>query len=546
MTNPPIRVLLIEDDPVAARLIRAELSHVGGQPFELEWTSRLSEGLDVLTREKIDVILLDLGLPDGQGLATLTKALAAAPQAPIVVLTALDDEKLAVEAVRHGAQDYLVKGNASGEMLRRAMRHAIERKQAQEALRQREEQLRQSQKMEAVGRLAGGVAHDFSNLLTAILSYSEFLAESLPAGDPLRDDVEEIRHAAERGASLTRQLLALSRKQVLAPEVLDLNAVVTEFDRLLRRLIGEHINVVNVLSPALGFVKADRTQIEQVLVNMTANARDAMPNGGRITIETSNVDLSPKGAARTTGLEPGPYVALTVSDTGTGIKEGALEHLFEPFFTTREEGRGTGLGLATVYGIVRQSGGDVQVTSKPGEGSRFRVLLPRVGGPLPEPGVTEGTRQPPRGSETVLVVEDEESVRGLTAKALGKCGYTVLAASNPRDAIALARQRGEPLDLLLADVVLPIMSGPELARRIGADRPDMKVLFMSGFTDNVIVRQDVLDAGMPFLQKPFTPAALLAKVRRPPQKPRRGIRMRTAGCMHSSISIQGFRHPITA
>ena len=375
-----------------------------------------------------------------------------------------------------------------------------------------EEQFRHAQRMEAVGRLAGGVAHDFNNLLTVIGGYGELLLTSIPRGDPNRAALEEIVTAGERAASLTRQLLAFSRKQVLAPEVLDLNVIVAGMDKMLRRLIGEDIALVSVPAADLSRVRADPGQIEQVIMNLAVNARDAMPTGGRLTIETRNATLA-EGSARVS-LPPGSYVLLTVCDTGTGMTAQTMEHIFEPFFTTKEQGKGTGLGLATVHGIIRQSGGDVAVESAPGKGATFEIYLPPVEVDERSPESPSGVlRAVPRGSQTILLVEDEKPVRTLCRAVLEALGYAVLEATDAEDALKAVATRTGPIHLLVTDIVMPGVGGPELARQFGSLLPGARVLFVSGYSDEAVMRGGVIKSGAAFLQKPFSPASLARKVR---------------------------------
>jgi len=375
-----------------------------------------------------------------------------------------------------------------------------------------EEQFRQSQKMEAVGQLAGGIAHDFNNLLTAILGNTQLLLRDLPAGDAKRGDVEEIRKASERAASLTRQLLAYSRRQMLQPVVLDLNVVVAEMDKMLRRLIGEHIALATVLAPDLGRVRADPNQIEQVIVNLAVNARDAMTEGGKLTIETANIDLDEPFAQAHFGSLPGPYAMLAVTDSGTGMDATVRAHLFEPFFTTKEVGKGTGLGLATVYGIVKQSGGYISVYSEPGQGSSFKIYLPRITAPAGPGGAAQKTGAE-RGTETVLVVEDEPAVLTLSRRALEAHGYVVLAATDAAAAMRIVERHGGTIHLLVTDVVMPGLSGRELADRLTSRRPGIRVLYMSGYPGDAVVQHGALPLGSAFLQKPFSADGLARKVR---------------------------------
>jgi len=376
-----------------------------------------------------------------------------------------------------------------------------------------EEQLRQAQKLEAIGQLTGGIAHDFNNIVTVIQGYTGMLLGNSSSHQPGYEELREIQIAGERAADLTRQLLAFSRKQKSLPRILDLNGVVSNLDRMLRRLIGENITLTTSLASNLDPVEADPGQLEQVIVNLVVNARDAMPGGGEVTIETSNVVLGEPQASPALGMKPGPYVRLQVRDTGTGMDTETLSHVFEPFFTTKEPGRGTGLGLATVFGVVKQSGGNVYVESEPGRGSVFKIFLPRAEGQAePEPLRSEPSPTEVRGGEVVLVVEDDAAVRRLACQILAKRGYAVLEAADPDRGLEIARQRAQRIDLLVSDVVMPQMSGPDLARRVAELRPGTKVLFLSGYAGRVVA-EGGLDPNAPFLEKPFNPEDLLKKIR---------------------------------
>jgi len=749
-----IRVLLVEDNPGDARLIVEMLRDVSDQ-FDLESVGQLDAALEALGRAAVDVVLLDLGLPDCQGLETFERTRQGAGSEPIIVISGLDDEAVALEAVRSGAQDYLVKGRIEGQGLARVIRHAIERQRAevklrwltlavdqspasvfitdprgtieyvnekfveitgysaaeaigktprilksgltppdyykklwatilagntwhseiqnrrkngdlywdsvvvspirnargevvhflavQEDITQRKEneqtiraseerlrtlfetvnlivlgldasgrvnyvnpyflqltghtreeafgsdyfeqflpksqaerlreafrelkasdahahyqnpivtkageermiswhnivvrdsqgrptgtlsigeditehqrletQFRQAQKMEAVGRLAGGVAHDFNNLLTAIFGYSDLLAEDLPPDHPGRADLAEIRTAASRASALTRQLLAFSRQQVLQPIVLNLNDVVENIEKMLHRLLGEDVELEAHLAKDLGNVRADAGQIEQVIMNLAVNARDAMPTGGKLTVETANIELDAEYADQHQPVIPGSYVMLAVSDTGTGMDEAVKAKIFEPFFTTKEAGKGTGLGLATVYGIVKQSGGYVWLYSEPGQGAAFKIYLPRVDAPRDAPVLSPALSGTIAGTETVLLAEDDPLLLPLARELLTKLGYRVLQARDAAEARTIARAHEGEIHLLVSDVVMPGGGGFQLAQELHKERPTMRVLYMSGYTDEAVVRHGLLERGLNYLQKPFTPAVLARRVR---------------------------------
>jgi nitrogen-specific signal transduction histidine kinase/CheY-like chemotaxis protein len=397
-------------------------------------------------------------------------------------------------------------------MILLAIDNITERKLTQQVLRKSEEHLRQSQKMEALGRLAGGIAHDFNNLLTAIIGYSSLLYDRLAGDESAIDQVLEIKTAGERATSLTQQLLAFSRHQVLQPKVLDLNAIVADFDRMLRRLVGERIKVAVDCEPALRQVRADPGEIGRAIMNLSLNARDAMPEGGTLTIETANVTLTEVDVPNKE-LAPGRYVMMAVRDTGVGIDAEVRAHIFEPFFTTKDTGKGTGLGLATVLGIVEQSGGAIRCESEPGRGTTFAIFLPAVAEAVDKGAHPAGfLAKAPKGSEVILLVEDEDAVRKLARMILEASGYVVLEARNGREGLALCEAHAGPIDLLVSDVVMPELGGRELAEGALKLRPGMKVMFMSGHTQDVILKEGV-QKGTAFLQKPFTAVEIAQKVR---------------------------------
>jgi signal transduction histidine kinase len=381
------------------------------------------------------------------------------------------------------------------------------------ARRELEDQLRHAQKMESVGRLAGGIAHDFNNLLTAITGHGELLAQSLEPGDERHADVSAINAAAARAATLTRQLLAYGRQSLLHPEPINLNEVIIGFEPMLRRLIGEDIRLRTDLATDLGWVRADAGQLDQVILNLVVNARDAMPDGGTIVLATENVDLDEAYVAEQPKAKPGPHVSVAVRDTGVGIDQETIGRIFEPYFTTKERGRGTGLGLATVLGIVEQSGGHIEVTSDPGHGTTFRILLPREVEPAPPVALETSSAPVGTGRETILLAEDEESVRQLARTVLVQAGFRVISAADADSAMAAAGDHDGPIDLLLTDVIMPGGTGKELAARFTVAYPEARILFMSGYATEVLSAQGVLDPGVAFLEKPFLPAILVRKVR---------------------------------
>jgi two-component system, cell cycle sensor histidine kinase and response regulator CckA len=528
MTEPalPDRVVVLhlEDDPRDSRLIQRELDSLG-LVCDFERVETEADFRAAIARGGFDLILADHSLPSFDALAALAIAREQVPNLPFICVSGSLGEELAIEALKHGATDYVLKQRLSrlAPAVRRALQEAAERANRQRAeaeVKDLEARLRQSQKLEAVGQLAGGIAHDFNNLLTVINGYCERLIASAGEAGPARHDLDVIHKAGRRAASLTSQLLAFSRRQMLQPRVIELNATVRDIEKLLRRVIGESINMTTTLDPALDATRADPGQIEQVLMNLAINARDAMPDGGTLTIATTNLAVPEDASA---DLPPGRYVQLSVRDTGHGMDEETLTHIFEPFFTTKEVGKGTGLGLPTVYGIVMQSGGHITVESAPNEGTAVHVYLPRVD---PVAAASAAAAPPPaaaRGHETLLLVEDEELVRGLVREFLESAGYTVIEAGDAETALRLVETGGAPaLDMLVTDIVLPGMNGAQLAERLKPIVPGLKTLFVSGYPGTTAIRQAAFDPGIAFLSKPFSRLVLTEKVREILDADRRG------------------------
>lgn len=497
-----LHVLLVEDNPADARLILHELRQFGYQPQTVH--VQTEEEFLAQLKTAPDIILCDYSLPQFGALRALELLRLHHATVPLLIISGSIGEETAVAAIKCGAIDYLLKDRLG--RLGLAVKQALEH-------RRLEEQFRQSQKMEAIGRLAGGIAHDFNNLLTVINGYTEMLLADLAADGAHRDIVEQIGRAGQRAAALTRQLLAFSRQQVLMPVVLNLNTHIDEMDKLLERLVGEDIELRIRRAPVLWHVDSDPGQIEQVIMNLVINARDAMPDGGKLTIQTGNVAIDDSASTADTDFAPGEYVLLTIEDTGHGMDQETCSRIFEPFFTTKGHGKGTGLGLATVYGIVRQSGGHIAVSSEIGIGTSFKVYLPRSYAAADSQHGKKGTPAADRGHETILLVEDDPDVSAFTGKILEKLGYQVLTASNGEEAICLCEQQASPIALLLTDVVMPDLSGPQLADQLLASHPAMKVLFLSGYTDDAIIQHGLLGPDRPFLEKPYQVRDLANKIR---------------------------------
>lgn len=513
----PLRLLHLEDDPIDGELIVTTLIE-GGIPCQSQRVDTRQAFVAALKEGQMDVILADYSVPGFDGMTALTLARQHCPDVPFLFVSATIGEELAIDAMLQGATDYVLKQRLGRLVpsVQRALRELddrAERKRVEEALRQSEKQFRQSQKMEAVGRLAGGIAHDFNNLLTVIMGYSQVLLTELGPQHPLRGKIEETLKAGERAATLVRQLLTFSRKQSLDPKILSLNTAVTSLENLLSRLIGEDVKLVCKLDPANGRLRADQAQLEQVLVNLVVNARDAMPKGGTLTIETTQVELTRSPVYYLTPLPPGSYVRLAVSDTGCGMDRKTQSHIFEPFFTTKEEGVGSGLGLSTVFGIVTQCGGAIDVTSRVGHGTRFDLYFPRVESDVISTAPIRSSGQSQRGTETILLVEDEPSVRTLIRDELRKLGYRVIEAKNGIEACLLATQQAGLFQLLLTDIVMPGMDGRELAQHLSVINPDLRTLFISGYMDDVGIMAGQEEGTTSFLQKPFTPEVLAGAVR---------------------------------
>jgi two-component system cell cycle sensor histidine kinase/response regulator CckA len=507
-----VRILLVDDDPQALSLIEVALADARFAP-DVEVVATATAGAARIDADEHDIYLIDQHLPDGTGIELIRRANASATSKPFILLTGFGSDDVDEAASRAGAVDYVEKQMVAAQ-LERSIRFALRNWQAVRLLQDREEQLRQAQKMEAIGRLAGGVAHDFNNLLTAIIGYTDLIAERLDPQDWTARDIAEIRKAADRAAALTRQLLAFSRKGLLSPTTINLNDIVSSLLQMLPRVIGDHIRTTANLSDRLALVRADASQMEQVFINLVLNARDAMAAGGHLSIETSNAELDEERLAQESlAIPPGRYVMLSIGDTGTGMDSSTRQRAFEPFFTTKPKGKGTGLGLATVYGIIEQSGGSISLDTAPGRGTTVRIYLPATDA-VEEAEKAE--QQPPpagRGTETLLLVEDNEAVRSLAARALQRRGYTVHEARSGEEALRLVERSRLAPDLLITDIMMPGISGATLAARLTQKNPRLRVLYVSGYSDESGTSQSPFTGEVQLLHKPFTPSALAERIR---------------------------------
>jgi two-component system cell cycle sensor histidine kinase/response regulator CckA len=512
-----LRVLIADDSDDDALIVLHALRKAGYEPLhERVWAA--SEMRAALQKQAWDIVISDYEMPAFGGFEALELLKASGQDLPFILVSAVVSEETAVAAMKAGAHDYIMKRKLArlGPAIERELREAqtrAARKTAETALRESEDQLRQAQKLEAVARLAAGVAHDFNNILTAISGHSELLLRLLEPGDSKRKHAEQIEKCAGLAAALTRQLLTFSRKQAMEPRVLNLNDIVQNVERMLRRLIGEDIELRATLEAVSGHIKADPSQLEQVIMNLTVNSRDAMPNGGKVHIRTANLTIDEAGLKEVPALRPGNYVVLSVTDTGMGMTPQVKAHLFEPFFTTKPAGKGTGLGLATCFGIVQQSSGYISVDSEPGKGTTFRIYFPQVQDAVEPVAAAQTARPMADGTETVLLVEDEATVRELAASTLREHGYTVFEAGNGDEGLRVAQQHDGKIDLVFTDVVMPVMGGKAMADALRGSHPDTRVLFTSGYSEEVIGDHGVLRPGIEFLQKPYVGATLVRRVR---------------------------------
>lgn len=524
MPKEKLHILLIDDDEDDFLITEDLLYDIGEQRYELDWVSTYLEATDVIARKEHDIYLVDYRLGQETGLDVLRWAVANGIDTPFILLTGQGDHRVDLDAMEAGAADYLVKGQMDARLLERSIRYAVERHKGQKAQAQLENELRQSQKMEAIGHMAGGIAHDFNNILTAIMSYASLAKREVEPHSNVYQRLVGIEETSMRGANLTGQLLTFARRQVTAPRMINLNDVILNLDKLLRRLITADIELVILPSSELPPVKVDSGQLEQILINMVVNARDAMSDGGKLTISTKQLTIDVEQARHFVDIEPGEYVVLAVQDNGMGMSEEVQSRIFEPFFTTKELGKGTGLGLATCYGIVKQSNGHIEVDSTLGVGTTFSIYFPCYKSNNGEQFETTsnqiGALQ--GGKESILVVEDEPALCQLIAEFLTQQGYRVLTAEHGEDALRQVRALDDfELDLLVTDMVMPRLGGLSLAETLKKEMPDLKIMFMSGYADEMIAHESKLAYNTKFIQKPFTVDTLTHEIRQfldsPPQ-----------------------------
>ncbi|MBI4565958.1 MAG: response regulator [Planctomycetes bacterium] len=504
-----IRTLLVEHSAADARLLFEALRSARHVHIDIRHVTDLESALRELRKGGVDLVLLDLTLPDEPGVRSVERTRTIEPSVPIVVLSAAAEESIAIRAVEAGAQDYLLKGEANAESVLRSIRYALGRARAEEAVREIESQAEQARKMETLGRLTTGIAHDVNNMLSAILGFTELAAQQIKPSHPAREYLDQVSVAGNRVAHLMRQILSFSRKQPVTPQVLNVNRVISDMHRMLRRLVREDIELIFSLPPGVPPIMADRGRVEQLLLNLVVNAGEAMPEGGRLAVETFHANLDEDKANRLR-LTPGHYAVLQVRDSGVGMDSSERRRAFQPFFTTKP--RGTGLGLSTVREVVRQLGGGIDLVSAPQQGACFTIYLPAFQDEERRDAVP-AEAPPPGGTETVLLVEDEPDLRRLLRTMLGLLGYRVLDAANGTEAYQISQRYTGPIHLLLTDVVMPFMRGTELARVLMSERPALKVLFISGYAEGPAVEREVRFAGQAFLQKPFSTDELARKVR---------------------------------
>jgi signal transduction histidine kinase/ActR/RegA family two-component response regulator len=520
--NGELRALCVEDSEDDFLLVVRHLEKGGWKPVceRVDSADAMRRALEL---SDCDAILSDFRMPGFDAWSALRLAKELAPGTPFILVSGAIGEETAAEVMRAGADDCVMKDNLKRlpASIERALREAAARRETELQLQVSRETLLQAQKLEAVGRLAGGVAHDFNNILAWIISYSEFLIEAIPADDPRSGDAAEIKRAAQRAKALTRQLLAFSCQQVLEPRVISLNAVAQDMEQLLVRMAREDVKLTFMLDPKLGSVTADPAQMGQVLLNLVVNAREAIAAEGQIIVETSDLDLADAAVHKDFILPPGRYALLTVSDTGRGMPPEVLEHLFEPFFTTKKRSEGGGLGLSTVYGIVSQSAGHITIYSQVGQGTTVKIYLPRVDQPAQAPAEAKPAADAVGGGETVLLAEDDEFVRKAASRILRSRGYRLIEAKDGEEALSLAAAHTGTIDMLLTDVIMPQMDGSRLRDKLCGARPGIKCLFMSGYTGALVAQKGIIEAGTAYLQKPFAAAELLQKVRQVLDEPPR-------------------------